>query len=50
MKRTTLGKAKIGDCVNIETDIIVKTIKKQLNEILPKKQGLTAEKLRQLGY
>jgi riboflavin synthase len=50
MKRTTLGRAKIGDCVNIETDIIVKTIKKQLNEILPKKEGLTAEKLRQLGY
>lgn len=50
MKRTTLGKAKIGDFVNIETDIIVKTIKRQLDEILPKKQGLTAEKLRQLGY
>jgi riboflavin synthase len=50
LKRTTLGKAKIGDSVNIETDIIVKTIKKQLDEILPKKQGLTAEKLKQLGY
>jgi riboflavin synthase len=50
LKRTTLGKAKIGDCVNIETDIIVKTIKRQLDEILPKKQGLTAEKLRQSGY
>ncbi|HUT45243.1 MAG TPA: riboflavin synthase [Sedimentisphaerales bacterium] len=50
LKRTTLGKAKIGDCVNIETDIIVKTIKRQLDEILPKKQSLTAEKLKQLGY
>ena len=50
LKRTTLGKAKIGDFVNIETDIIIKTIKRQLEEILPKKQGLTAEKLRQLGY
>lgn len=50
LKRTTLSKIKIGDYVNIETDIIVKTIKKQLDEILPKKQGLTAEKLRQLGY
>ena len=50
LKRTTLGKAKIGDYVNIETDIIVKTIKRQLDEILPKKQSLTAEKLRQLGY
>jgi riboflavin synthase len=50
LKRTTLGSAKIGDIVNIETDIIVKTIKRQLDEILPKKQSLTAEKLRQLGY
>jgi len=50
LKRTTLSKVKIGDCVNIETDIIIKTIKRQLDEILPKKQGLTAEKLRQLGY
>ena len=50
LKRTTLGKAKIGDYVNIETDIIVKTIKRQLDKILPKKQTLTAEKLRQLGY
>ncbi|MHC4326333.1 MAG: riboflavin synthase [Planctomycetota bacterium] len=50
LKRTTLGTAKIGDFVNIETDIIVKTIKRQLDEILPKKQGLTAEKLRQSGF
>jgi riboflavin synthase len=50
LKRTTLGKAKTGDFVNIETDIIVKTIKRHLDEILPKKQSLTAEKLRQLGY
>lgn len=50
LKRTTLGKAKTGDFVNIETDIIVKTIKRQLDEILPKKQSLTAEKLKQLGY
>jgi riboflavin synthase len=50
LKRTTLGRARIGDIVNIETDIIVKTIKRQLDEILPKKQSLTAEKLRQLGY
>jgi riboflavin synthase len=50
LKRTTLSKAKIGDYVNIETDIIVKTIKRQLDKILPKKQSLTAEKLRQLGY
>jgi len=50
LKRTTLGKAKIGDYVNIETDIIVKVIKKHLESILPRKQTLTAEKLMQLGF
>jgi len=50
LKRTTLGKVKIGDYVNIETDIIVKTIKRQLDKILPKQQTLTTERLRQLGY
>jgi len=49
LKRTTLGYAKSGDAVNIETDIIVKTVRKQLDEILPK-QGLTVEKLKQMGF
>jgi riboflavin synthase len=50
LKRTTLGKAKIGDFVNVETDIIVKTVKRQLEKILPKAEPLTAERLRQLGF
>ncbi|OHB78488.1 MAG: riboflavin synthase subunit alpha [Planctomycetes bacterium RBG_16_55_9] len=50
LKRTTLGKAKIGDFVNVEADIIVKAVKRQLEEILPKKEPLTAERLRQLGF
>jgi len=50
LKRTTLGRANIGDSVNIETDIIVKTVKRQLERILPKKQPLTAERLRELGF
>jgi len=50
LKRTTLGKAKIGDEVNIETDIIVKIIKKQLDKILPQKQPLTTETLKELGF
>jgi len=53
LKKTTLGMAKIGDMVNIETDIIVKTIKKQLESILggvSQRHTLTAEKLRQLGF
>ena len=50
LKKTTLGKAKIGDTVNIETDIIIKTIKKQLEKILPQEQPLTVEKLKELGF
>ena len=50
LKKTTLSRAKIGDEVNIETDIIVKTVKKQLDKILPQTQPITAEKLRGLGF
>jgi len=53
LKKTTLGRLKNGDLVNIETDIIVKTIKKQLESILgeaSQRHALTAEKLRQLGF
>jgi riboflavin synthase len=50
LERTTLGAAKIGDNVNIETDIIAKMIKKQLDNILPRQKGLTIEKLQQLGF
>jgi len=50
LKKTTLGKAKIGDTVNIETDIIVKTVRKQIEKILPREQKLTVEKLKQMGF
>ena len=50
LKRTTLGDAGIGDTVNIETDIIGKIIKKQLENILPRGQALTVEKLKELGF
>ena len=50
LEKTTLGRAKIGDSVNIETDIIIKTVKKQLEKILPQKERLTVEKLKQLGF
>ncbi|MCH7555986.1 MAG: riboflavin synthase [Planctomycetes bacterium] len=50
LNKTTLSRVKIGDEVNIETDIIVKTIKTQLEKILPQKQPLTAEKLKELGF
>jgi len=50
LKATTLAIARTGDCVNIETDIIVKTIRRQLDQILPKTEPLTAERLRELGF
>ena len=50
LRRTTLRRARAGDCVNIETDIIVKTVKRQLENILPKAEPLTAERLKQLGF
>ncbi len=49
LNKTTLGSAAIGDLVNIETDIIVKTIEKQLKNLLPQQQ-LSIEKLKELGF
>ncbi len=50
LSRTTLGSVKIGDIVNIETDVIVKTVAKQLARILPISKGLTVEKLKEMGF
>jgi riboflavin synthase len=50
LKKTTLGKAKVGDLVNIETDIIAKIIKKQLDKILPAGRKLTVERLQEMGF
>ncbi len=50
LNNTTLGIAKTGELVNIETDIIIKAVKKQIDNILPQMGGLTAEKLRGLGF
>ena len=50
LKKTTLGSARAGDMVNIETDMIVKAVKKQLDKILPKDEKLTVEKLKAMGY
>ncbi len=52
-KNTTLSAKKIGDEVNIETDIIVKTVQRQLENMnMDQKnyKGLTMEKLRESGY
>jgi len=50
LEKTTLGKAKIGNEVNIEIDIITKIVKEQLERILPTQHKLTVEKLKELGF
>jgi riboflavin synthase len=50
LQKTTLVKAKIGDQVNIEIDIITKAVKRQLESLIPQKQPLTVERLQQLGF
>ncbi|MHC4187248.1 MAG: riboflavin synthase [Planctomycetota bacterium] len=50
LERTTLGKGKVGQKVNIETDVIVKAVKRQLEQMLGKKEKLTLESLQEMGY
>lgn len=50
LNRTTLGNAQTGRRVNIEVDILVKIVRRQLEVLLPKQQPLTVERLRQMGF
>jgi riboflavin synthase len=50
LDRTTLGGARIGQQVNIEIDIIVKVVRRQLERIMPGGSGLTVERLKQMGF
>ncbi len=47
LKRTTLAEKKIGDPVNLETDIIGKYVERFLSR---DRQGLTKERLREEGF
>lgn len=49
-ENTIFKNYKTGDSVNIETDIICRIVKKQLEKILPSGQGLSVEKLKELGF
>jgi riboflavin synthase len=49
VSETTWKNSRVSDRVNIETDIIIKTVKKQL-ERMTGTGGLTEEKLRGLGF
>jgi riboflavin synthase len=48
--RTTLGNAYMGERVNVETDILVKIVRRQLEAIGPQTQSLTVERLKQMGF
>jgi len=50
LKETTWHIAKTGDVVNIETDILVKIIQRQLTTMLGTEQGMTLEKLKEYGF
>ena len=50
LKKTTLAFAKQNDAVNIEIDIITKTVMKHLGSLTGINNGLTIEKLRQQGF
>ena len=50
LAETTWKMAKVGDSVNIETDILVKIIQRQLNHLLPDSNGLTITKLKECGF
>jgi len=49
-QNTNLHVRRPADCVNIETDIIVKAVQKQLGNARPAKDGLTVEKMRDIGF
>ena len=47
---TNLGSAKVGDMVNIETDIIGKIVKKQLMKLAVGKTAMSVDKLAEYGF
>lgn len=50
LANTNLGSAKVGDMVNIETDIIGKMVKKQVAKFASGKPGLSVDKLGEYGF
>ena len=50
LARTTLGGARTGQRVNIEVDIVVKIVRRQLEAMLPSQRPLTVERLHEMGY
>jgi len=49
-ENTIFKNYRVGDSVNIETDILCRIVKKQLEKILPNKPNLTIDKLKESGF
>jgi riboflavin synthase len=49
-QKTTLAQLRVGDQVNLETDIIGKYVEKLLGGRIPEKAGVTAELLARQGF
>jgi riboflavin synthase len=50
LSRTIWKQSKPGDAVNIETDVLLKAVRKQSEKIRPAKTDLTEEKLKEMGF
>lgn len=50
LKDTTWHEAKVGDAVNIETDILVKIVRRQIQQLMPGGEPLTLDRLKLLGF
>lgn len=50
LNNTTLGTTSPGTAVNIETDMIVKTLQAYLDQILPSENKLSIDKLKEMGF
>lgn len=42
--------SSVGDAVNIETDMLLKMVRRQIEQLLPESGTLTAENLKSLGF
>ncbi|MBN1788010.1 MAG: riboflavin synthase [Sedimentisphaerales bacterium] len=49
-ENTIFKNYKVGDTVNIETDMICRIVKRQLERMAGSEQGLTVEKLKEIGF
>lgn len=49
-ENTIFKNYKVGDSVNIETDIICRIVRKQLDNMARHKEGLTIDKLKESGF